>query len=148
MNPNALLRVSERPETAQDLRGSVATVTAVLGLAVGLALLASHLYCRRTAARYELSVWHEMFRRDRVPDAHLAYTAVRLTNGTVVEGVLWTFTPGADVTHRDLALTSPIYLTRTRDRILTSYDLIVVPGNEVRSVAIQYTPRSNPQPPP
>jgi hypothetical protein len=69
------------------------------------------------------------------------YAAVELSNGTTVEGVLHDYTWAPDVTHRDIALAKPIRVTKEGETKEPDYDFLVVPGNEVRHIALQYVQR-------
>ena len=130
---------------------SAADVRWIIGLALAT-LIGSALFAELAAwgvrrsdksptAESAVSVWWAVMRPDRIPRGKLPYVAIALSDGSTLAGVLHEYTWSPDVAHRDVALRAPIKYTHEAKTIDTPYDFLIVPGLEVRHIALKYVPR-------
>lgn len=153
--PDLLLDRQARASTRDEVRIYIALVAGVLVGAVLLAeCAAAYVRLRNPAptAEFNIGAWWSVMRPDGVPRGHLPYVAVERSDGTTVEGILHTYTWSPDVTHRDVALKKPIKFTTPEpskwwggaSRSVTRpvpYEYVVVPGTEIRHIALRYAKR-------
>lgn len=122
-------------------RNVVASAAALLLLACGIAAAADRLTRReRTEIRLGPGVWvHALRERPRGTEP---YVALALNDGTLVEGLLHSFSlEPCEV--RDVALRAPIRVTpvgAARGRV--AVERVVVPEREIRYITVQHVPEA------
>jgi hypothetical protein len=139
LRPQAVLDLQHSPADASKLRSDVATIAGILGTAVVLALAAAWLTRRIRGDSVSVGVWWEVLAQERIPKGYCAHAAIRLDGDVTVMGVLRTFTWSDDVSHRDVGLQKPItFRSPGKETIRPEYDHLIVPGTEIRHLAIKY----------
>ena len=155
ISPDLLLERQMPATTSGEVRIDVLLACGVLLAAVLLAEGAAALVRQQSqapTAEFNIGAWWSVMRPDAVPDGSLPYIAIERSDGITVEGVLHTYTWSPDVAHRDVALKKPIKFTtpasrsmlgRTTKAVTKSvpYEYVVVPGTEIRHVALVYVRR-------
>lgn len=153
--PDLLLDRDFPAETHGEVRLYVGLAFATLSTATLLAEVAAWFVRRAHPApksEFNIGVWWSVMRPEAVPDGHLPYIAIERSDGVTVEGVLHTYTWSPDVTHRDVALRKPVKFTQPAGRRIwrpgpasvtrrVPYDFVVVPGVEIKHIALKYTPQ-------
>lgn len=149
--PGLISKHDWRPVDEGDVRLALLITVVWMAVAVLLAEVAAHAsrFLNPTpGAEINNGVWWSILRPEKVPAGHLSYVALTLEDGSMVEGILDTYTWTADVAHRDIALREPIKFTQLRagpaGEIVASapqkapYDRLIVPASQIRHVALKY----------
>lgn len=153
VDPGLLLNREFPTQRAREVRVDVALAVALLLGSLALAEFTARMVRRKhPAPESELNIgtWWSVMRPELVPDGHLPYVAVQRSDGVTVQGVLHNYTLSPDVTHRDVALKKPIKFVEPHPeggKSITKsvpYDFVVIPGTEIRHLALVYQPRSGP----
>lgn len=142
--PRAMLSLRTTPETVNDLRVYALRVLAVFGSAILISVAAGLVVSRfrgSPAASLQTGVWWDVLQAQKIPSGKVAHVAVELADGYTVDGLLTSFTWSPDVGHRDIALSPPIKVTRKGEPIVPGYDALIVPGEQIRHIAVKYAPR-------
>jgi hypothetical protein len=140
--PDAIFSLMRQPDSANELQVSLWSATTVLAMAPGLSLLAAWLARRLRPESYSLGVWWEVLTKEHIPAGHTAHIAIDLGDGLAVDGVLHAYTWSDDAAHRDISLEAPIRFTRASGEIATSFDRVVIPGDEIKHLSLQYVPQA------
>lgn len=131
------------PASGADLREAAWLLLWVLIQAIALAVLLAFALDSFTQDRFAPSVWHGTLARSRVPAGHIPHVLIELVDGTQVEGTLAHYTMADDVAHRDVALLGPVItVTFEGNHHRRRYDSMIVPGEQVRTIALRYVPAS------
>ena len=126
---------------------------ALVGLALAQLALSSFLACglhallKRFSHGQDIvleSQWTRVFRRDCPPN-HDMYLRAKMTSGAVWTGRLLGFSPDLELDHRELVLGPPMRM-RGADKdtpsveVPSDFDRLVLRGNEIVSMLVQYEP--------
>jgi hypothetical protein len=98
-----------------------------------------------------VSAWTQVFKRD-CPRDHDAYARVRLQNGVVYSGLVANFSSDLEVEGRELVLAQPLASKTGTGRELipvpSEYERVVIRGNAIEVMSVEYRPRAATQPAP
>lgn len=122
-------------------RNVLASAVALLLLACGIAASADRVTRReRTEIRLGPGVWVHALRER--PDGTEPYVALALNDGTLVEGLLHSFTL-EPCEFRDVALRAPIRVTPTGAACgPVAVARLIVPEREIRYITVQHVPEA------
>jgi hypothetical protein len=155
ISPELLLDRRFPANSGREVRLYVVLVVGVLFSALAFAELAARVVRWRNPARsaeFNIGTWWSVMRPDLVPEGCLPYVAVERSDGVTIEGVLHNYSLSPDVTHRDVALKAPVKFTTpgkssswgrtspTETRAVP-YTYVVIPGAEIRHIALSYPKR-------
>lgn len=120
----------------------VCDVASLLLLGFLLGTAANDLFTRTGANRIaQETVWHTAFSRIAPPGTHL-FVSVQLKDDTVITGYEAGYSLEPDPAKRELVLAAPLTIRRTgttnADPLDAAWQRILLPGAEIRSVAVAY----------
>lgn len=131
------------PSTLADRAWSVVIASLLgLGISLGLAALAGHLWVKRTAAHHsrikEGSVWAGVLAAKR--DGKPAYLSVELDDGRLVEGVFRSVSVAEEPARDTVALRRPIRIcpAGSAQRTEVDEDFVLIPRSIIKAVHGSY----------
>lgn len=143
--PEILLGLgARRPTTVEQVRELTLTAILLLASAMLVAWFAANWVIWRDPvpeSSVKIGVWWDALAADRIPRGTIPYVALRLSTGETVEGILMSYTWSPDVEHRDIAIRSPIKVVTDGKVKEPPYDVFVVPGAEVKHIAVKFVPQ-------
>lgn len=120
------------------LASTALMITLSCGLVIGLWVV---LYARRTAGfKPGSSVWMDCLAP--TPNGMCNYVGVYRRDGSLVEGLLFSFTAGPDDNPREISLKSPIRVTLIGGSSSDAdIDRVIIPGDEITTLTVLYVPK-------